>query len=82
MKNKSTMVEIWGDVIEIKHLIISIIISSLSTMMGYFLAPSNDKTKELFYGLSGAIIGFIISTFIIKPKQIIVFEEDIINKKE
>ncbi len=82
MNNKKTMVEIWGDVIEIKHLIISIIISSLSTMSAYFLAPSNDKTKELFYGLLGAVVGFIISTFLIKPKRIIVFGEDIINKKE
>ncbi|SCG82800.1 hypothetical protein DW1_1227 [Proteiniborus sp. DW1] len=82
MKNKSTMVEIWGDVIEIKYLIISIIISSILTMGGYFLAPSNDKTRQLFFGLLGAIISFVISTFIIKPKRIIVFEEDIINKEE
>ena len=82
MKDKNTKVEIWGDVIEIKYLIISIIISSIFTMGGYFLAPHNDKTKQLFFGLLGAIIAFIISTFIIKPKRIIVFEEDIINKKE
>lgn len=82
MRNNNTMVEIWGDVIKIKHLIISIIISSILTMSGYFLAPSSDKTRQLFYGLLGAVIGFIISTFIIKPKRIIVFEEDIINKKE
>lgn len=82
MKNKNTMVEIWGDVIEVKHLIISIIISSIFTMGGYFLAPSNDKTRQLFYGLLGAVIGFIISTFLIKPKRIIVFEEDITKDKE
>lgn len=82
MKKPNTMVEIWGDVIEIEHLIISIIISSLSTMGGYFLAPSNDRTKQLFFGLLGAVIGFIISTFLIKPKRIIVFEEDITKDKE
>lgn len=82
MKDKNTMVEIWGDVIEIKYLIMSIITSSILTMGGYFLAPFNDKTRQLFFGLLGAIIGFVISTIIIKPKRIIVFEEDIINKKE
>lgn len=82
MKNKNTMVEIWGDVIELKYLIMSIIISSIFTMGGYFLAPSNDKIRQLFYGLLGAVISFIISTLIIKPKRIIVFEDDIINKKE
>lgn len=82
MKKPNTMVEIWGDVIEIKHLIISIIISSISTMCGYFLAPSNDRTKQLFFGLLGAVIGFVISTLLIKPKRIIVFEEDITKDKE
>lgn len=82
MKNKNTMVEIWGDVIELRYLIMSIIISSILTMGGYFLAPSNDKIRQLFYGLLGAVISFIISTLIIKPKRIIVFEDDIINKKE
>lgn len=82
MKDKNTMVEIWGDVIEIKHLIISIIISTIFTMSAYFLAPPDDRTRQLFYGLLGAVIGFIISAFLIKPKRIIVFEEDITKDKE
>lgn len=82
MNSKNTMVEIWGDVIEIKHLIISIVISSVFTIGAYFLAPSHDKIRELFYGLLGAVVGFIISTILIKPKRIIIFEEDITKDKE
>ena len=80
INNKKQMVEIWGDVVETKLLVMSIIISSVSTMGAYFLAPSNDKIKQLFFGLAGAILGFSISTFLIKPKRIIILQEELIEK--
>ena len=80
INNKKQMVEIWGDVVETKLLVMSIIISSVSTMGAYFLAPSNDKIKQLFFGLAGAILGFSISTFLIKPKRSIILEEELIEK--
>ena len=79
MDNKKEMVEIWGDVVEIKSLIISIIISIVSTMGLFSLAQSGDRTKQLFFGLLGAVIGFLISAIIIKPKRIVI-EEKAINK--
>ena len=80
MNNKKQMVEIWGDVVEIRLLLMSIIISSVSTMGAYFLAPSNDKIKQLFFGLAGALLGFGISALLIKPKRIITLEEELIEK--
>ncbi|MGB7365711.1 hypothetical protein [Carnobacterium jeotgali] len=47
-------------------------------MGAYFLAPSDDKTKQLFFGLAGAVIGFILSTVFTKPKRIITID----NEKE
>lgn len=70
MKEKQ-WIEIWGDVIEIKMLVFSIILSSLTTLGGYFLAPKDDSAKQLFFGLGGALIGFIISSLLIKPKRMI-----------
>lgn len=75
MKNNKEMVEIWGDVVEIKSLIISILISIISTMGMHLLAPAGDRTKGLFFGLLGAVIGFAISTLLIKPKRNIIIEE-------
>lgn len=75
MDNKKEMVEIWGDVVEIKSLIISIIISIVSTMGLHLLAPRDDRTMGLFYGLFGAVIGFVISSIIIKPKRDIIIEK-------
>lgn len=79
MKTKQ-MVEIWGDVVEIKSLVICIIVSGISTMGAYFLAPFGDKTKQLFFGLGGALLGFIISTFLTKPKRIIILGEELRKK--
>ncbi len=75
-KDKQEKIEIWGDVVELKDLIIAILLSSGSTMGAYFLAPSDDKTKQLFYGLAGAVIGFILSTVFIKPKRIITVDHE------
>lgn len=75
MKNNKHLVEIWGDVVEIKALVLSISISVVSTMGMYFLAPSGDRTKGLFFGLAGAVLGFIISAVIIKPKRDITIED-------
>lgn len=80
MNKKNEMVEIWGDVVEIRSLVLSIIISIISTMGLYLLAPKDDKTMGLFFGLFGAVIGFVISAIIIKPKRNIIIEE--IKSKE
>ena len=77
-KGKQEKIEIWGDVVELRDLIIAILLSSCSTMGAYFLAPSDDKTKQLFFGLAGAVIGFILSTVFTKPKRIITID----NEKE
>lgn len=75
-KGKQQKIEIWGDVVELKELIIAILLSSGSTMGAYFLAPSDDKTKQLFFGLAGAVIGFILSNIFIKPKRVITLEDE------
>jgi uncharacterized membrane protein YgaE (UPF0421/DUF939 family) len=71
MLKKTEMIEIWGDVVEIKSLVIAILISATSTMGAFFLATTDDQIEQLFFGLIGAVIGFTISTLLIKPKRII-----------
>jgi type IV secretory pathway TrbD component len=41
----------------------------------HLLAPGDDRTMGLFYGLIGAVIGFVISSIIIKPKRDIIIEK-------
>ncbi|WP_414838917.1 hypothetical protein [Carnobacterium sp. TMP28] len=68
---ENKLVEIWGDVVAIRSLVLAISFSSFSTMGAFFLAPADDKTKQLFFGLVGALIGFIVSSVVIKPKRVI-----------
>ncbi|MGC6767284.1 hypothetical protein ACYSNR_04050 [Enterococcus sp. LJL128] len=68
---KKEFIEIWGDLVKISDLILSVLICSGLTMGGYFLAPAADQTKQLFFGLGGAVLGFLLSTFLIKPKRIV-----------
>lgn len=63
-------IEVWEDLVKIKSLVASLMICSITTLGGYFIAP-NEPPKPLFFGLSGALIGFIICSFIVKPKRVI-----------
>jgi len=67
-------IEIWEDLVNIKDLVKALIICIITTFSGYFLAP-NDSYKPLLFGLVGAITGFIVSSFIIKPKRKLIQEE-------
>ncbi|MCB5239609.1 MULTISPECIES: hypothetical protein [Niallia] len=67
-QDENDNIEVWEDLINIKDLVIALVICSITTMGAYFIAP-NEAPKPLFFGLSGAIIGFIICSIIIKPKR-------------
>lgn len=71
-ESKKKLVEIWGDVVAIRSLVLAILFSSFSTMGAFFLAPVDDRSKQLFFGLAGALIGFVLSSIFIKPKRIII----------
>lgn len=66
--NPKSNVEVWEDVVNIKDLVISLVICTVTTLGGYLIAP-NDPPKPLFFGLVGAIIGFVICSIIINPKR-------------
>lgn len=74
-EDHSEYVEVWEDVVSIKDLVISLIICSIMTLGAYLLAP-NDPPKPLFFGLSGALIGFIVCSVIIKPKRNLIETEE------
>lgn len=68
---KDELINVWNDLVGIKDLAIAIVISVVGTMTGFFLAPNTHPTKQLFFGLTGAVVGFLINTWLIKPKRTI-----------
>ncbi len=68
-------IEIWGDVVESRHLLISMIITTITTFSLFSFAPKGDRPLGLLLGLTGAVIGFLISVFLIKPKRHLIVED-------
>jgi hypothetical protein len=68
-------IEVWEDLVHIKDLVLSIVICTVITLGAYLIAP-NEPPKPLIYGLIGAVVGFVISSIIIKPKRTLRFAEE------
>lgn len=68
MKNQR-LITIWGDVVGLFDLMKSLLISACLTLGGFFIADSQNPTQQLFFGLMGAVLAFIINSCIIKPKR-------------
>lgn len=69
MKKQEKYLELWGDLVGLKDMVLAIFISGLCTMSGFFLAPSGNTTRQLFYGLTGAVLALVLNTVLIKPKR-------------
>ena len=66
-KERGNLVEIWEDNVDIKDLLIAIIFCVGFSLGGYVVAFG--ETPPLIFGLGGGVIGFIISSILIKPKR-------------
>lgn len=74
-EKKPENIEVWEDVVNIKDLILSMVICSVFALGGYLIAP-NEEPKPLIFGLIGVVVGFVISTIIVKPKRTLSYMED------
>ena len=67
-------VEVWEDNVNVKELVIAMFICIGFSLGGYLLAFGN--TPPIIFGLGGGVIGFIISSIIIKPERQLTVEEE------
>lgn len=75
MDKKKELVEVWGDVVEVKELFLSLLISTVGALGGYMIAP-NEPPKPMLFGLVGIIVAFIICVVLFKPKRVIKYEKE------
>lgn len=76
VQTKAEYIEVWEDLVSIKDLFLSILCTAFFTMAGYFLAP-NQEPLPLFFGLTGSLLGFVISSFVFKPKRTIDIKDEV-----
>lgn len=67
-EEKKEYIDIWGDNVKISDVVLSVSISIGLAIGGYMVAPNEDP-KPLIFGLVGSVLGFLISSIIIKPKR-------------
>jgi len=73
---KDDLVTVWGDVVALKELTISILISVVFGLAGYFLAPPGDSIWPLLFSILGIVLATVINSIIFKPKRVIQVEEE------
>lgn len=64
----SEFYEVWEDTVSIRGLALSLVITVSLTMFGYLVVPG-EEPYPLIAGLTGAVLGFIISIFLCSPKR-------------
>jgi hypothetical protein len=69
MKEKKELVEVWEDLVSLRDLFLASLIGMVTTGVAYWLAPERGS-MPLFFGLGGALLGFAVSSFLIRPKRI------------
>jgi len=69
------LVEIWGDIVAMKELLISIVISVTAGLLGYLIAPGGNSVVPLLVALICLVIATIVNSIIFKPKRSVTFED-------
>lgn len=60
--------KVWDDTVTLRDLLLSLIITTTLCLGGYVLAPEQPPLP-LMLGLGGALLGFIISAVVFRPKR-------------
>lgn len=75
-ESKVKLIKVWGDVVDIASMSKSMLIASITTMAGYFLAPANNRPAQLLLGLMGALLGTMINSWLFRPKRVVTTKEE------
>ncbi|HLQ75591.1 MAG TPA: hypothetical protein VK107_06135 [Alloiococcus sp.] len=67
-KKSTQLFEVWGDIISIKPLLISLFSSVIFGLAFFILAPDDDSIR-LMVGIAGIVMATIINSLIFKTKR-------------
>ena len=72
---KKQFVEIWGDIVEIRELVISMVLHIIFAFIGVILSPNQEYSSLLLCGLAGIMLASVLCSFLMKPKRQIHWKE-------
>jgi len=74
VKEGQVLAEVWEDVVDVRELLLSLLISTTGALGGYIIAP-DAAPYPLICGLTGALLAFIVCAVLFKPKRELIDEE-------
>lgn len=71
-------VEIWGDRVSMRDLLLALAVTAAATV-GAVVVGRALGSSEFFWGLGGAVVGFVAAVALVRPKRDvrIVADEDV-----
>ncbi len=68
-------VEIWGDRVSMRDMALSLVVCGVATALavgvGHLL-----RSSEFFWGLGGAVVGFVVAATLVRPKRDVQIVDD------
>ena len=74
MKEGQVLAEVWEDVVDVRELLLSLLISTIGALGGYIIAP-DVAPYPLICGLTGSLLAFVVCAVLFKPKRELIDEE-------
>jgi len=74
VREGQVLAEVWEDVVDVKELLLSLLISTVGALGGYIAAP-NTPPYPLVCGLIGSVVAFVVCAVLFKPKRNLIDEE-------
>ncbi|HEY0187954.1 MAG TPA: hypothetical protein VGC67_10735 [Cellulomonas sp.] len=68
MSTDEELVEIWGDRVSLRDLVVALAVCSAATVAAVLIGRAVDGS-EFFWGLGGAVVGFVAAVLIVQPKR-------------
>lgn len=63
-------IEVWSDLVSTKDLTVSLLICCATTIAALLVALA-IHSSEFFWGLGGAVVGFVIAAVVVTPKRVV-----------
>ena len=60
--------EVWGDLVSVRDLVLSLAIAVIAVAAATGMSAVL-RQPPLFWGLGGAVVGFVVNTLLVRPKR-------------